>query len=120
MSHLLTHCQQAVPEFCVQTAIQIVARFVFDFTDESSIHRAYTCLSFLLNSLLGSKNGKFGSLATDFYVQLFSLMRSCKNAVNPEDEELNKASLTGYVLQFTYYYIFISHVHIFIVIFLSE
>jgi hypothetical protein len=85
-----------VPEFCVQTAVQIVARFVFDFTDETSAHRAYTCLSFLLNSLLNSKNGKFGLLATDFYVKLFALMRSCKNAVNPEDEELNKASLTGY------------------------
>ncbi|XP_021942836.1 sister chromatid cohesion protein PDS5 homolog A-B-like isoform X2 [Zootermopsis nevadensis] len=90
VSHLLTRCQQAVPEFCVQTAIQIVARYVFDFTDETSAHRAYTCLSFLLNSLLSSKNGKFGLLATDFYVKLFALMRSCKNAVTLDDEELNK------------------------------
>lgn len=89
-SHLLTCCQQAVPEFCVQTALQIVARFVFDFADETSVHQAYVCLSFLLNSLLNSKNGKFGLLATDFYIKLFALMRSCRNAVNPEDEELNK------------------------------
>jgi len=100
--HLLTHCQQAVPEFCFQMALQIVARFVFDFNDETSTHRAYICLSFLLNSLLSSKNGEFGLLATDFYVKLFALMRTCRNAINPEDEELNKASLTGYQLQFRY------------------
>jgi hypothetical protein len=95
MSYLLTHCQQLLPEFCVQTALQIIARFVLDFTDDSSVQRAYVCLFFLFNSLLGSKNGSFGFLATEFYRKLFALMRSCRNTVNPEDEELNKASLSG-------------------------
>ena len=101
-SHLLTCCQQAVPEFCVQTALQIVARFVFDFADETSVHQAYVCLSFLLNSLLNSKNGKFGLLATDFYIKLFALMRSCRNAVNPEDEELNKVNMASYQPQISF------------------
>jgi hypothetical protein len=92
ISCLLTRCQQTVPEYCVQTALQIVARFVFDFADETSVHRTYSCLSFLFNSLLGSKNG-FGFLATVFHFKLFGLMRCCRNAINPEDEELNKVSL---------------------------
>jgi hypothetical protein len=79
-----------------------VARFVFDFADESSVLQAYSCLSFLLNSLLSSKNGIFGLLATDFYVKLFALMRSCRNAVDPGDEELNKVSSTSYQLQISF------------------
>jgi hypothetical protein len=96
MPHLMTRCQQTLPEFCVQTALQIVARFVLDFTDDTSVQRAYICLFFLLNSLLSSKNGNFGLLTTDFYIKLFALMRSCRNTVNPEDEELNKASMLYY------------------------
>ena len=99
--HLLT-CQQTVPEFCVQTALQIVARFVFDFADETSVCRAYLCLSFLFNSLLGSRNGKCGLLATVFHFKLFGLMRCSRNAVNPEDEELNKVSLASYHLQISF------------------
>lgn len=102
MSHLLTCCQQALPEFCVQAALQIVARFVLDFTDDTSVQRAYVCLFFLLNSLLSSKNGNFGLLATDFYIKLFELMRSCRNTVNTEDEELNKASLSSHQIKKEY------------------
>jgi hypothetical protein len=104
-----------VPEFCVQTALQIVARFVFDFSDKTSVHRTYSCLSFLFNSLLGSRNG-FGFLATEFHFKLFGLMRCCRNAINPEDEELNKVSLAITPSDFIYLNIrnMIRYVHIFV------
>jgi len=91
---LLECCQQIVPEFCVQTAVQIVAVYVFDFGDETSVCRAYSCLSFLFNSLLGKRNG-FGFLAIVFHFKLFGLMRCGRNAFTPEDEELNKVSLAS-------------------------
>ena len=90
-----------MPEFCVQTALQLVAVCVFDFTDETSVCHAYSCLSFLFNSLLGSMNG-FGFLATAFHFKLFNLMRCGRNAITPEDEELNKVSLASYHSQISF------------------
>jgi len=98
---VLKCCQQIVPEFCVQTALQLVAVYVFDFTDETSVCRAYSCLSFLLNSLLRSRNGH-GILCTAFHFKLFSLMRCGRNAITPEDEELNKVSFASYHSQISF------------------
>ena len=90
-----------MPEFCVQTALQLVAFYVFDFTDETSVCRTYSCLSFLFNSLLGRRNG-FGFLATEFYFKLFGLMRCGRNVIAPEDEEFNKVSLASYHPQISF------------------
>jgi hypothetical protein len=90
-----------VPEFCVQTALQIVALYAFDFTDETSVCRAYSCLSFLFNSLLGSRNGS-GFIATVFHFKLLGLMRCGRNAIAPEDEEFNKVSLASYQPQISF------------------
>jgi len=78
-----------------------VAVYVFDFTDETSVCRAYSCLSFLFNSLLGSRNG-FGFLATAFHFKLFGLMRCGRNAITPKDEDLNRVSLASYHSQISF------------------
>jgi len=90
-----------VPEFCVQTALQLLAVYVFDFTDETSVCCAYSCLSFLFNSLLGSRN-ECGFLATAFPFNLFGLMTCGRNAINPKDEELNKVSFASYHSQISF------------------